>query len=59
MFQLTISGTFVSIVVPNPAAALKLQLWAEENFYMRGATVAIFVNEPGFPYEFWIKMLLR
>jgi hypothetical protein len=53
-----ISGRFISVIVPDPAAALKFQFWVEDGLHLRGLTVAIFVDEPGFPLEFWSKVLL-
>ncbi len=58
MAQITISDGFVSIVASSPLSALRIQIWAENYISTRGIILAIFVDEPEFPLEFWSKILL-
>lgn len=57
MFQITISDQFVSIIAPDPMSALKLQMWAEDNLDYEGMVLTIFVDQPGFPREFWNRII--
>ena len=58
MFQITISDRFMSVITPDPIAALRIQMWAEDHLAGQGMTLSIFVREPGYPLEFWNRIFL-